>query len=194
MAILSPMRYKNYVWPHNPRIYEIEYRRLVAMHKVPFGQYMLQAMGRSNRVLRGEGEFTGPGAYDEFKKLATVFYENTPGLLVHPVWQISNAYLVYLQLRQEPAENYAAYAFEFWESCDIYESGAKQVSWGASDGAVSGAVSGAQAEPVYYTAVSGDCLWNIALAHGLTLQELLDLNPQVKNPNLLYVGDRIRVA
>ncbi|MFQ7855197.1 MAG: hypothetical protein ACLRIS_08780 [Flavonifractor plautii] len=43
----------------------------------------------------------GEGAYGEFKKLATVFYAGGPGLLVHPVWQTSNAYFVELSLRQE---------------------------------------------------------------------------------------------
>ena len=45
----------------------------------------------------------------------------------------------------------------------------------------------------YYTAVWGDCLWSIANAYGLTLNGLLALNPQIKNPNVLYVGDRVRV-
>ena len=27
------MRYKDYVWPHNPRIYTIEYRREMAVQK-----------------------------------------------------------------------------------------------------------------------------------------------------------------
>ena len=32
MAKLQPMRYKNYVWPHNPRSYSITYhRRLTAL-------------------------------------------------------------------------------------------------------------------------------------------------------------------
>ena len=56
MAILSPMRYKDYTWPHNPRVYEIRFERQMAVHKVPFGQYMLQAMGRTNRILRGSAQ------------------------------------------------------------------------------------------------------------------------------------------
>lgn len=192
MAILSPMRYKDYTWPHNPRVYEIRFERQMAVHKVPFGQYMLQAMGRTNRILRGEGEFVGPGAYDEFKKLATVFYEDTPGLLTHPVWQISNAYLVHLRLRQEPTENYVAYSFEFWESYDEYKRGATLVASAAKPEENGSDVQTAQEQ--WYTAVYGDCLWNIARAHDMTLQALLALNPQIKNPNILYVGDRVRVA
>ncbi len=40
---------------------------------------------------------------------------------------------------------------------------------------------------------SGDMLWKIADMYGLTLDELIALNPQLKNPNLLYVGQEIIV-
>ena len=31
---LTPMQYKSYVWPHNPRTYTIQYVRKVAVHKI----------------------------------------------------------------------------------------------------------------------------------------------------------------
>ena len=42
---LSPMRYKSFIWPHNPRVYAIEFQRHMAARKVPFGDYVLQNMG-----------------------------------------------------------------------------------------------------------------------------------------------------
>ena len=42
---LTPMQYKSYVWPHNPRTYRITYQRQVAVQKVPFGRYALQNLG-----------------------------------------------------------------------------------------------------------------------------------------------------
>ena len=84
---LAPMRYKDYVWPHNPETYTISFKRQVAVAKVPFGRYGMQDLGMSYRVMEGEGVFAGKGAYDEFKKLASVFYQGGPGLLIHPVWQ-----------------------------------------------------------------------------------------------------------
>ena len=42
---LTPMRYKSYTWPHNPRVYSIDYERKMAVHKVPFGLYHLQDLG-----------------------------------------------------------------------------------------------------------------------------------------------------
>ena len=43
-------------------------------HKLPFGRSVTQDLGQVCRVLEGEGEFAGEGAYEEFKRLATVFY------------------------------------------------------------------------------------------------------------------------
>ena len=198
--LLSPMRFKDYVWPHNPRVYEIEFRRSVISHKVPMGGYALQTMGRTHRVLKGEGEFAGPGAYDEFRKLGTIFYEETPGILVHPIWQESKAYFVSLSLRQEPKEDYVSYSFEFWECFEdqneapalrlVHESAAG----GQADGNTAGNTAGSSAEEKVYTAVYGDSLWAIAVRNGMTLNELLALNPQIKNPNILYPGDRIRIG
>ena len=41
--------------------------------------------------------------------------------------------------------------------------------------------------------VKGDTLWALAGKYGLSLSELLGLNPQIKNPNLIHVGDEVRV-
>lgn len=189
------MRFKDYVWPHNPRVYEIAFQKDVVSHKVPFGTCVLQNMGRRHRVLRGEGEFAGAGAYAEFQRLASVFYDTTPGVLTHPLWNTARAYFVALRLKQEPAENYVAYAFEFWECYDAYPHAITPVAVPAAaasreTASVAGTGTGG-AE--YYTAVYGDCLWNIARDNGLTLSELLALNPQVRNPNILMVGDSVRV-
>ena len=136
---LAPMRFKNYIWPHNPRVYEIGFRRAMAAHHVPFGRTVLQGMGMEHRVLRGEGEFTGPGAYREFQRLATVFYDESPGILVHPVWQTARAWFVELSVAQEPTEDYVRYAFEFWEcfdGCRIFGAGGDLVHRGRRGHAV----------------------------------------------------------
>ena len=60
---LAPMRYKEFTWPHNPETYQVEHRRQVAVHKVPFGGYVLQDLGAGCRVLLfpGRGGFFRPG-------------------------------------------------------------------------------------------------------------------------------------
>ena len=191
--ILSPMRFKSFVWPHNPRVYSITYERKIAVHKIPFGRHYLQSLGQTRRVLKGEGEFVGKGAYDKFKELATVFYEETPGTLVHPVWMTTMAWFAGLELRQEPRRDYVAYSFEFWEVLpdnDATELTAVTVnSVGAP--AVSAAVGAAQEE--WYTVVKGDTLWGLSRRYGVTLSQIIDLNPDIRNPNLIYVGQRVRI-
>ena len=68
--MLTPMRFKNYVWPHNPKVYSIDYARKMAAGKTPFGRYFLQDLGQTNRIMAGEGEFVGADAYAQFGKLA----------------------------------------------------------------------------------------------------------------------------
>ena len=41
--------------------------------------------------------------------------------------------------------------------------------------------------------MQGDTLWALSLRYGLSLAELIALNPQIKNPNLIRVGEEVRV-
>nr|DAG06709.1 MAG TPA: Lysozyme [Caudoviricetes sp.] len=189
---LSPMRYKNYTWPHNPRVYSIDYERKMAVHKTPFGLFRLQDLGRTNRVMEGEGEFVGDGAYSQFGQLANVFYHSGPGMLVHPLWQAANAYFVSLRLEQEPRPDYVRYSFSFWEDDSWYTGMATQNSPPSQTGG--GATSGQGTNgAVYHRVVKGDSLWTLARQYGRTLAELIALNPQIKNPNLIHVGEEVRV-
>ena len=186
--LLSPMRYKDYIWPHNPRIYTIDYERVMAENKVPFGLYHLQDLGRTRRVMRGEGEFAGAGAYTQFGALANVFYSNGPGLLIHPLWQTASAYFVELSLRQEPRPDYVSYTFTFWEGYDGHSTSLTVTKPQSTTN--TGTTAGGQ----YYTVVRGDTMWGISRRYGISLTALIALNPQIKNPNLIYPGQKVRVS
>ena len=186
--LLAPMRYKDYIWPHNPATYSITYERQLAVHKVPFGNYCMQDLGLGCRVMRGQGEFSGPGAYDEFKKLATIFYYDGPGLLIHPLWQISNAYFTALKVEQEPLPDYVRYSFEFRERYDGYND--SLTALGTADGAIDQRLDAAQ-QKTTYSVVSGDTLWGIASRCNVQLEDLLRANPGIKNPNLIRIGEEV---
>ena len=185
---LRPMQYKGFVWPHNPRTYTITYDRQVAVHKVPFGRYAMQDLGMTHRVMRGEGEFVGPEAYDTFRALASVFYEGGPGTLLHPVWQSAQVYFVALALTQEPRKDYVRYTFTFWETYSRYRDTLAPA--GASDEGSGSQSGGGTTSPGgrTHTVAQGETLWGIAQAWGVTLGELLAKNPQLKNPNVIQLG------
>ena len=188
---LSPMRYKGYTWPHNPRVYSIDYERKMAVHKTPFGLFRLQDLGRTNRIMEGEGEFVGEGAYAQFGQLANVFYDEGPGTLIHPLWQAANAYFVSLRLEQEPRPDYVRYSFSFWEDDSWYTGLAVQEAASGQDGGTQTEHTGTEA--AYHRVVKGDTLWDLAIRYGLSISQLVALNPQIKNPNLIRVGEEVRV-
>lgn len=185
---LTPMRFKNYVWPHNPRVYSIDYERKMAVNKTPFGRYFLQDLGQTNRIMAGEGEFIGEGAYQEFGKLANAFYDSGPGQLVHPLWQTASAYFVSLRLEQEPRPDYVRYSFVFWEDSGL-ETTVEQVTEDQKKGSISQTGTAS-----VHTVVQGDTLWAIARKYGLSLEQLLARNPGIKNPNLIRVGEKVRLT
>ncbi len=184
---LTPMQYKGFVWPHNPRTYRISYRRRVAVHDVPQGRYTMQDMGLSHRVMEGEGEFFGPDAYDQFKALASVFYLGGPGALIHPVWQSASVYFVRLALAQEPQKDYVRYTFTFWEDYGRYRRGLTAPAAPAADGT-------ARAGGQVHTVADGETLWAVAQRYRTTVEALLALNPQLSNPNAVAAGQRLRVG
>lgn len=189
---LTPMRYRGFTWPHNPRIYSIDYERKMSVNKVPFGTYYLQDLGRTRRVMRGEGEFVGEDAYAQFGALANTFYEEGSGLLIHPLWQVAYAYFVELRLEQEPRPDYVRYSFVFWEDTDRYSGKVQEIAAPSAPAAGRSGADGSGAR--YHTVIKGETLWALALRYGVSLAELIALNPQIKNPNLIWPGDKVRVG
>ena len=157
--LLAPMRYKGYSWPHNPRVYSIDYERNMAVNKIPFGYYFLQDLGRTRRVMRGEGEFCGEDAYAQFG-----------------------------ELEQEPRPWYVRYSFAFWEDMSYYSDEARPLQ-----GQPAASAAGTGVSPQFYKVLKGDTLWGIANKYALSLQTLIGLNPDLKNPNQIQVGDEVRI-
>lgn len=184
---LSAMRYKDYVWPHNPERYHVSFRRQLAAHKVPFGGTVMQDLGCVYRVMEGEGEFVGEGAYEEFRKLLAVFSEGGAGLLVHPVWETERAHFAELELTEEPRSRYVRYRFAFWEDGGEAESLTALSESGEGHDGTAASETGRR----IHTVVKGDTLWGIARRYGVKLEDVIAANPQIRNPNLIYAGEQV---
>lgn len=189
--MLASMQYRSFVWPNNPRVFEVEYRRTLHSYKLPFSGYVVQDLGLQNKIIRGEGEFVGPQAYENFRRLAALFEENKGGRLVHPVWPAMRAYFAKLSLRQEPKEDYISYSFEFWEytgnAFDDAQEAIDETDYGNSASDIN--------RVRYYSAAEGDTLRSIAEAKGISLSALSGLNEDISDPDAeLGFGRLIRTA
>lgn len=52
---------------------------------------------------------------------------------------------------------------------------------------------GAGLSSQYYVVQAGDTLSEIAVKFGTTVNKLMSLNPRIKNANLIYAGEAIRI-
>ena len=187
---LTPMRYKDYTWPHNPETFTMELRRRMAAHGVPFGGSVMQELGKTYRVYQGVGVFAGDGAYEEFLKLEEVFRQEGAGLMTHPVWGTAQVWFVQLTVAEEPRPDFVRYRFEFWED------GEEAVVLTPLQTVYSALTSAKPTTPVAivtHTVRKGDTLWAIARTYGVKLTNLIAANPQIKNPNLIYPGNEVRI-
>ena len=178
--MLSAMRFKDFTWPHNPRTFRVLWRRRVCVLDAPGGRYHVQDLGKTCRVLRGEGEFCGPSAYADFERLQQVFLEEGMGTLIHPLWPCQSVFFTRLELTQEPRQDYVAYAFEFTETRG-YDTDEPRRPVKALSGE-------------RYTLAAGETAWSVCARFGLALPELLALNPGIANPNELGPGQEVRVG
>ena len=110
---MDKLKYKTFVWPHNPTVYKEEYLREPHYTKGDDAEYYFDAMGEEKLTITGTGAFFGDDAFAQFKKLAKLFKETTPGNLEHPIWGIRYCYLTGLEMTQEPKDNYVSYRFTF---------------------------------------------------------------------------------
>jgi len=46
---------------------------------------------------------------------------------------------------------------------------------------------------IIYTVRTGDTLWDLANEYDTSVEAIMDLNPQIKDPNKIYVGQRIKI-
>ena len=114
---------------------------------------------------------------------------------MHPVWRTVSAYFVTLELLEEPMPDYVRYSF-----CLL---GGRHRLQRRPDGGGRGdrrppaaagtAPAAAGGQTAVYTVRKGDTLWGIAGRYGVALTDLIAANPQIKNPNLIYPGDRVRI-
>ena len=172
--MLTAMQFETFIWPHNPATYTLRYARNLVVHPLPYNTYSVEDLGTVPRVMEGVGEFFGKDAYHTFLELAALYDRQSPGVLLHPLWQSSCVYFDLLQAMQEPREDYIRYAFRFVE-------------------AAPNAQQRGLPEQTQFRVSAGQTLWDVAQQVGRSTAELLLRNPQLRTCNDLQAGEAVRL-
>ena len=158
---ISPMRFKSHTWNYNPEKIKILSQKEVVESIVPLDDNITESLGRNARVVTGEGCVFGENCFEEYYSIWCVFRDNTPGVLSIPEFAVMNAYFTSLSVIGEATDNLIRYSFTFTEVMDTTREKSPKTVHIASD---------------------GESLWDIAYKYDITVEKLLELNPELKHP------------
>ncbi len=171
--IISNMRFDLFEWTHNPLTVEVGHRRRISQQNTAGGGSFVQGTGCDLKVIKGKGELAGETCLEEYEKLCALFERGRKGLLTLPFMKPFYAYFTDLSLVGEATPDLITYTFEFLEAENSEYSEKK-------DGAA------------YVT--EGETLFDIAYREGVSMDVLVQLNPQIKRPDELLAGQEVRLC
>ncbi len=171
--IVSNMRFDSFEWTHNPCTVEVSHRRRMSQQNTAGGGSFVQGTGCDLKVIKGKGELAGETCLEEYERLCSLFERGHKGLLTLPFMKPFYAYFTDLSLVGEATPDLITYSFEFLEAENSEYSGKK-------DGTA--------------YVKEGETLFDIAYRAGVSVDELVHLNPQIKRPDELDMGQEVRLC
>lgn len=171
--ILATMRFKGYTWHHNPKYLEINDEKTTNEMKIPYSAAVLQSLGRKSRTVKGVAELYGSDCLKQYDELYKIYLMGGGGMLSLPELSPFYAELVSLKMKAQTTPDVIEYSFVFKERM---QDGIKQTK-----------------EMFYTVKENGENLWDIAYDFDTTVDELVRLNTQLKYPDELKKGERIRL-
>lgn len=204
MAKLARITYKGFEFPYNPATTSYKIDRTYIKHKYPeLSGNELEDFGPNACVISGSGEFFGDNAYQNWRKLLKEFKKGEVGSVSHPIFtDVTRGLMTSLQATLEPREDYVRYAFEIIADTELsinetlgkYISVVSGGSWANDSGESGGSNNG----ELVHTVSSGECLSVICAKYAskfnttISWKKIAEHN-NMKNPNLIYPGDKIKI-
>lgn len=170
---ISPMRFKQHTWNYNPEKIKILSQKEVVENIVPSADNITRNFGRNARVITGEGSILGEDCFKEFYNMWSVFQDNTSGVLSIPEFAVMNAYFTSLSVIGEATDNLIKYAFTFTEVMDTSKE---------------------KSPKTVHIALEGESLWDIGYKYEISVEKLLELNPEIKHPFDVSQGMEVSIC
>lgn len=170
---LTPMRFDGYTWPHNPRSLTLESGRRTIEFAPPLRDAGMTLAGERITAVEGTGEWYGGDALSQYAELYALYRRGGVGVLAIPGLEAMHACFVSLTLTAAPSDGVPGYRFRFERAA------APQAE-----------------QPTQYTVTSGDgeSLWDVSYRLGIGIDQLVELNPQIRYPDAVMINERVRIC
>lgn len=169
----ASMRFCGYALHHNPKSIEVVDKRNLIELETPYEGSLLQDMGNGLKTVTGIGEFFGEDCMRQYQELLSLLQSGKSGLLSLSGYEPFFARLASLELTQPPAEDFLSYRFVF----KVKNEAPANLTNGAK----------------YHTVKQNESLWDIAFRYGTAVETLLKENPQIRRPDSLKAGEKVKV-
>ena len=156
------MSFGDFVFPNNPQQIRITRSRDISEQRLMSDDSLVTENGRRPRHISGEGEFFGEDCAAQFASLRERFERGGSGILYIPSQRPMLAYFRELQMIAADIGRVIKYSFVFVECSD-----------------------GMKKSPVTRRIADGvKCLWDYSFESGIDIGALIELNPDVKRPDI----------
>ena len=206
---LSKIKYKGFTFPYNPETTSYSMDRSYIKHKYPeLAGNELEDFGPNACIITGSGEFFGSGAYKNWGKLLKEFKKKGVGSVSHPVFtDVKRGLMTSLKAELEPRPNYVKYSFEIVADTapTINENLNKNKNKGSSNknrsknrSSSKSSSDKAGTKEFVHVVKAGECLSVICARYAkkysttISWKAIAKYN-NMKNPNLIHVGDKIKI-
>lgn len=170
----SMIRFKGYVFEHNPRTLKITSKKNIASQSVLGEKSDIIETGDNSRVVTGEGSIHGEDCIYKFLKLFKLKEEKGSGILSLPNTKPFYAFFESLEFSADPMPNLISYKFIF------IEDNSKPLSRITSE--------------IYYNLRADEDLWDVSHKFNMPIETLIKLNPQLMRTDDVEEGMSIRVC
>lgn len=162
MMEMAVMRFGTIDLPHNPKALKIESKQSISTMGLLGGKEVVRGISSELLTVKGTGELYGDKCFEQYNALKKFCFQRKPEVLSLPEIGAVKAVLCKLDLSAEPKDRLLTVDFEFRQVNDVQA--AEDIT-----------------PPLYHTAVSGECLWDIAYVHQVKIEKLIELNPWLRS-------------
>lgn len=162
------MSFGDFVFPNNPQQIRITRSRTVTEQRALTGDAKVNEYGKGARKITGEGEFFGEDCIYQFSRLRERFEKGGGGILYIPSQRPVLAYFQELRMIAADIGRVVRYSFVFVECSG----------------------NPANERDTYIISDGVKMLWDHSYESGIDIEVLLELNPDVKRPDVPILPGR----